>query len=696
MGKRVSKSLVRVLLGSTLASAGFAALAAQPATGTVTADQLTPVPQGISASVLANAVPQGSTSPSTKMRVSFVLKGRNISSLASMVNAGWRGSYLTVPQFAAEYGQAPYYVYALTAYLNSFGIRTQVMPDLLDITTQGTAAQYEKALTILMQDFTVSTKPAGAAVKSSTKQEVYGTKDMPKMPHYLANRILAILGLSNYAPFQSLSVPGIKQPAPQSAGSANAAPFAQLPAAFESQYNLTPLTSAGNAGQGQTMAIVTLASLNPEVPYTFWSKVAHVPVLPGRIHLVNVDGGAGPVSLALGSDETTLDVEQSGAIAPQANIVVYQAPNTDYGFVDAFYQAASDNMAGSISASWGESETAIQASVASGQESPAYAEAFNQAFLESAAQGQSVFVASGDQGAYDPTGDIGTTNLGIDNPSDSPFDTSVGGTTLPGVQTYPITNSSGSVVGSESVNIPSQITWGWDYLWPMYQALGASSEASLATNLVIGSGGGYSSLFYRPSYQNNLMVQHYSDYMFLNSIDPQVVAPGIIEPTKFSFNSNPPLAQGMQPNGRATPDISFNADPQTGYVVYDPQFTAYFGSSLVDFGGTSFIGPQLNGVSAVYESALGGQRVGFWNPMMYRFATSASSPFTALDSNQIYGSSYYSGTLNGAPLPVSGEFANSNNFYTGRSGAVYNPGSGLGYANLNSLYQDFKASLGTP
>ncbi|MDA8374682.1 MAG: peptidase S53, partial [Actinomycetota bacterium] len=146
----------------------------------------------------------------------------------------------------------------------------------------------------------------------------------------------------------------------------------------------------------------------------------------------------------------------------------------------------------------------------------------------------------------------------------------------------------------------------------------------------------------------------------------------------------------------ATPDISFNADPQTGYVVYDPQFTAYFGSSLVDFGGTSFIGPQLNGVSAVYESALGGQRVGFWNPMMYRFATSASSPFTALDSNQIYGSSYYSGTLNGAPLPVSGEFANSNNFYTGRSGAVYNPGSGLGYANLNSLYQDFKASLGTP
>ncbi len=693
MGKRVSKSLVRVLLGSALASVGVVAVA-QGGTGSVASDQLVPVSQGISASVLANAVPQGNTSSSTKMRVSFILKGRNISSLASMVNAGWKGSFLTVPQFAAEYGQTPYYVYALTTYLNSFGIRTQVMPDLLDVTTQGTASQYEKALTILMQDFTVNTKPAGAAVRTSTTQQVYATKDMPKMPSYLGDRILAILGLSNYAPFQSLSVPGLKQPSPQAAGAAAAAPFAQLPSAFESQYNLNPLTSAGNLGQGQTMAIVTLASLDPGVPYAFWSKVAHIPVAPGRIHLVKVDGGAGPVSLNLGSDETTLDVEQSGAIAPQANILVYQAPNTDYGFVDAFYQAASDNLAGSISASWGESETAIQASVASGQESPAYAEAFNQAFLESAAQGQSVFVASGDQGAYDPTGDIGTTNLGIDNPSDSPFDTSVGGTTLPGVQTYPIMSSGGSVIGSESVNIPSQITWGWDYLWPMYQALGASSEASLATSLVIGSGGGYSALFDRPSYQNNLKVQHYADYMFLASIDQQIVAPGMVEPTKFSFNPNPALVSGMQPYGRATPDISFNADPQTGYVVYDPQFVPVFGSSLVDFGGTSFIGPQLNGVSAVYESALGGQRVGFWNPMMYHFAASASSPFTPLDSNQVYGSSYYSGTLNGAPLSINGEFANSNNFYTGNTGAIYNPGSGLGYADLNSLFYDFKGSLG--
>ena len=62
-------------------------------------------------------------------------------------------------------------------------------------------------------------------------------------------------------------------------------------------------------------------------------------------------------------------MEQSGALAPQANIVVYQAPNTDVGFVDGFFAAASQNIADTVSASWGESETEIQALVNAGQES---------------------------------------------------------------------------------------------------------------------------------------------------------------------------------------------------------------------------------------------------------------------------------------------------------------------------------------
>ena len=107
----------------------------------------------------------------------------------------------------------------------------------------------------------------------------------------------------------------------------------------------------------------------------------------------NVDGGPGAPSYAAGSGETDLDVEQSGGLAPGANVIVYQAPNTDSGFADAFFAAASQNIASTVSASWLESETYLQAGIASGSESPGYQAAFDEAFLEMAAQGQSGFIA---------------------------------------------------------------------------------------------------------------------------------------------------------------------------------------------------------------------------------------------------------------------------------------------------------------
>ena len=113
-------------------------------------------------------------------------------------------------------------------------------------------------------------------------------------------------------------------------------------------------------------------------------------------------------------------------------MIDYQAPNTDYGFADAFFTAASQNIASGVSASWGESETIIVASILSGEESAGYDAAFDEAFLEMAAQGQSAFTSSADAGAYTASEDLGTTNLSVDQPADSPFVTACGATTLPG------------------------------------------------------------------------------------------------------------------------------------------------------------------------------------------------------------------------------------------------------------------------
>ena len=67
--------------------------------------------------------------------------------------------------------------------------------------------------------------------------------------------------------------------------------------------------------------------------------------------------------------------------------------------------------------------------------------------------------------------------------------------------------------------------------------------------------------------------------------------------------------------GRNVPDVSFNADPETGYVVfYTSNVTGY--SEQTFWGGTSFVAPQLNGVAALYGQYTHG-RLGLLNPLLY-------------------------------------------------------------------------------
>jgi subtilase family serine protease len=444
--------------------------------------------------------------------------------------------------------------------------------------------------------------------------------------------------------------PGAKE---SSAGT-TAAPDDLTPSYFTQHYDLNQLLSKGATGAGQTIGIVTLASLNPADPEYFWKTTLGISTNPNRITIDNVDGGPGAVSAAAGSDETTLDVEQSGAIAPAANIVVYQAPNTDYGFADAFYTAASQNIADSVSASWGESETIVQDAVNSGVEDPNYIQSFDNAFLELAAQGQSTFTSAGDGGAYTAAGDEGSTNLSVGTPTDSPWVTSAGGTTLAGTQTY----------GTVNITIPQERTWGWDYLWPYWATFGAPNQTDWIDETLGGGGGGFSIDETTPSYQQGInSVHHYSAVQYLTPTDYESID-GLYLPTNFSFNPTPSVSTGYG-TGRAVPDVSTDADPQTGYEVYFSEWGA--GSEFQIYGGTSFVAPQLNGSTAVIDSYLG-HRVGFWNPAIYQFANQHNSPFTPLDA---------SGT------------SNDNLYYTGSRGQIYNVGSGLGTPNLAQLAADF-------
>jgi kumamolisin len=630
------------------------------------------VPQGIGPSAMKNDHVVGQASGSTKETVSFILRARNLRALESRVDAGV-GSHLSVGQFARTYGRTSQFITELTKYLAKDNIKSTVHADHLDITTTGTVADYNKAVGIPSQSlYRSAAVPARDGHAGQPASEFHGTTRPLTLPASLGRNVLSILGLTNYAAAASNAVhtlalaPGAK-PAVTRAGE-------QTPSDFAKRYDLSPLLNKGAKGQGETIGIVTLASLRPADATHFWSQVLKIKTKANRITLDNIDGGAGKVSNAAGSGETSLDVEQSGALAPDANIIVYQAPNTDAGFIDAFATAASQNKADVVSSSWGESEDVINAEVAAGTESKTYAAAFDEIFLEFAAQGQSSFIAAGDAGAYDSSDEcvfatsanncIPTTDLSVDNPGDSPWTTDAGGMTLSG--TIPLSTT-------KSVVINSRRPWGWDWQWPDFALFTNpvtgkpyTSEASFAVADVSGDGGGYSAIEPRPTYQSKFVDVHdFSAVQHLTPTTPMTQS-GFTRPTEFSFNPAPTVTTGSGSN-RAVPDVSADADPYTGYLLY---FSDQSPKLEPGWGGTSFVAPQFAGATAVMDSYLG-HRVGFWNPQIYRFASFKNSPFDPVETT--------SGNAD-------------NDFYTGTAGHRYTPAAGLGTPDFAKMASDFRSA----
>jgi subtilase family serine protease len=661
------------------------ALAVPSAAGTSASAGTVTVAQGSAAAPLTSGLPLGATPANTPVDVSIILRARNLQELKTRVSGGWTGSYLTTQQFAARYGQTPAVVSSIVAYLKHFGIHVnKTYGDNLDVTASGKASQFNAAFGINLQNFLVKTPPA---VKSDRAKlsTVHGSKQDPRVPATIGNSILAILGLTNYSSAQSQTVPArAKRLNPLTSSDAGLPSGVGLgPSDFVNRYGLSALETRGSRGQGTTLGIITLAALDPSVPLQFWNKYLGLGEPASRLTLISIDGGAPGPSVEAGTAETDLDVEQAGAIAPKAKVRVYEAPNTDPGFADAYFAAASDNLSDTVSTSWGESETFLQDGIAGSTEPAAYEAAFDEAFLEMAAQGQSDFTASGDTGAYEAASDLGTTNISQGLSGTSPYITSAGGTTLPGSQTYPKLNMAGNPIGgTETVNIPGERAWSWDYQWVLFATLPEKSEAAAATDplWLAGGGGGYSVLEPRPAYQQG--VSAYNARQYLKPTKPAKTPGGLILPTSFAFNAFPPLLSGQQFNGRAVPDISTNADPATGYAVYDPDEFGDFAT----FGGTSFVAPQLDGSAAVIDSALG-HRTGLWNPAIYAMARGANSPFTPLNDTTAYaGKKYLSQTsAKGVTTALPGEFSNNNLYYTGRPGSYWNPAVGLGTPNLTQL-----------
>jgi kumamolisin len=181
-----------------------------------------------------------------------------------------------------------------------------------------------------------------------------------------------------------------------------------------------------------------------------------------KVITVSVDGGKNAPSNANSADgEVMLDIEVAAAVAPGATIVVYFAPNTDQGFIDAVATAVHDttNKPSVISLSWGAAESAWTTQSLN---------ALDAACQSAAALGITITVATGDDGSTD--GETDGQNH-TDFPASSPHVLACGGTSI---------QTNGAAITSETV---------WN---------------DLPTNGA--TGGGVSNFFPLPTWQENAGV----------------------------------------------------------------------------------------------------------------------------------------------------------------------------------------------
>ncbi len=178
---------------------------------------------------------------------------------------------------------------------------------------------------------------------------------------------------------------------------------------------------AKGIGKGQTVAIIELGGGFKKADLTaYFGKLGISPV--PSVTAVSIDGAPNlPVGDPNSADgEVLLDIEVIGAIAPGAKIIVYFAPNTDQGFLDAITTAIHDSLRkpSVISISWGGPESSWTDQSLTN---------YDQAFQEAGLVGVTVCCASGDDGSADGETDG---KAHVDFPSSSPNVLACGGTRL--------------------------------------------------------------------------------------------------------------------------------------------------------------------------------------------------------------------------------------------------------------------------
>lgn len=308
--------------------------------------------------------------------------------------------YLTVKQFNSEFAPSAKHYMMLVNYLTSQGINiTAVSPNHIFIEITASASQLVKIFG------KPNVKQNNSSINKNSMTETYYT-----VPNSLKNVVANISVLADHSISTSTYSHSYLPPSGWPSGFS--------PQQIDTVYNYPNsnnlnVTGKTYSGQGVTIAIASInGTYNLNDVKAFWNHFGIART--GSINNVPIGKPSDKLSF-----ETTIDVEQAGASAPGANILVYEARNSYLENAALMLnRIVTDNKADIISCSWGAAENLM---------TPNIIETTHEIFKEAAVQGIAIFAASGDNGAYD---NPNSQKPSVNYPASDPYVTAVGGTTL--------------------------------------------------------------------------------------------------------------------------------------------------------------------------------------------------------------------------------------------------------------------------
>ncbi len=373
---------------------------------------------------VASAIPLGSLETATPIPLTFTLPLRNQEALELFLQRIYDpadahyGKYLTSEEFIEQFAPTQEDYEKVIAYANNLGFTVSNQhPNRVLLNVLGTAQTVENAFNLHLHYY-----------QKQNGRKFYAPNDNPEVDVSIASIISSIVGLDNHAVWHPQYRQKEIKNSPEELG-ADSHAFPSGPGGgFAPNDIITAYELSGVSvkGAGQVIALFELAKYQAS-DINFYANHFGLPS-PNLVNVL-VDGGSGD-----GIDaEVTLDIELALALAPQSRIYVYEGPNTGQGVLDTYNRIATDNIAKQISTSWGIGENL---------ESEQYLRAENTIFLQMATQGQTIYAAAGDSGAYDDYPPSKT--LVVDDPASQPYVVGIGGTHLS-------VNSQTGVYESESV-----------------------------------------------------------------------------------------------------------------------------------------------------------------------------------------------------------------------------------------------------